>query len=377
MSRSMAYGGYACRCGQPLRVPAEGREGWAMCARCANRALVERLENLAAELLPGARRDGRWLRCGDLSGAAGGSLALELSGRWRGRWRDFASEENGDALDLVRLAAASGCGGDLDRAMRWACNWLHQPLRPLPPGLRHTSPDRSPPTPEETLVYMRSIWRGSRPLTPAEPAWRYLVETRGIAGLAALGPVPALRSHRALWNAQLRAEMPALVAAIAGADGRFAALHRTYLAGRGGAVLKAPVPEEKGGPKRSIGYYRGGCIPLWPGNSGRSWRDPEPGEAVAITEGIEDGLTLAANRRKLRVVAAVSLSNMTVMALPATIGAVIIATQNDKPGSPAARTLERAVAHFRDDLKRRVFLLHPPARVKDLNELQLEMTGRR
>jgi hypothetical protein len=366
---------FVCSCGQPLKAPEADREGWAMCARCANRALVERLENLAAELLPGARRDGRWLRCADLSGAAGGSLALELAGRRRGRWCDFSTGESGDALDLVRFAAASGCGGDLDRAMRWTCNWLHQPLRPLPPTLRHTN--RPPPTPKQTLAYMREIWRQSRPLTPAEPAWKYLVETRGIVGLPALGPLPALRSHRALWNAQLRAEMPALVAAIAGPDGRFCALHRTYFVMRQGAVIKAPIAKEKGGPKRSIGYYRGGCIPLWPGKTGRSWRDPEPGEAVAIAEGVEDGLTLAANRRKLRVVSAVSLSNLSVMALPPNIGAVIIATQNDEPGTPAARALERAVRHFRDHLKRRVFLLRPPQRVKDLNELQLEMIGGR
>jgi hypothetical protein len=342
-----------------------------MCAGCANKALTDRLENLAAELLPGARRDGRWLRCGDLSGAPGGSMALELSGPRRGRWCDFESGERGDALDLVRVASASRCGGDLDRAMRWTCAWLHQPLRPLPPELRNVN--RQPPTPERTRAYMREIWCQSRPLTPDTAAWKYLVGTRGIVGLVTLGPLPALRCHRALWNAQLRAELPALVAAIASADGHFVALHRTFLMVRNGEVIKAPIAKEDGGAKRSIGYFRGGCVPLWPGKSGRSWRDPEPGESVGIAEGLEDALSLAANKRALRVVCSISLSNMTAMTLPANIGDVLIAMQNDKPGSRAAQTLERAAEHFRNHLKRRVFLLRPPARVKDLNDLQVEM----
>jgi hypothetical protein len=86
-------------------------------------------------------------------------------------------------------------------------------------------------------------------------------------------------------------------------------------------------------------------------------------------------LSLAVNKPALRVAVAVSLGNMSVMALPANIGDVWIGMQNDPPGSPAARLLQRAVAHFRDDLKRRVILLRLPERFKDLNELQLEIAG--
>ena len=296
MGRSRrAGGGYACRCGQPLRAPTEGRDAWPMCASCVNKALTDRIEHLVAELLPGGHRDGRYWRCGDLSGAPGGSMVVNLSGPRRGDWHDFNADgerRHGDTLDLVRLCDVAGCNGDLDRAVRWSCPWLRQPLRPLPPELRKSN--RPPPTREETLASVRKIWRRSRPLTPDTAAWQYLVETRGIVGLERLGPLPALRYHPRLWNEQLRAELPALVAAIADADGKFAAVHRTFLMKRNGAVIKAPVPDELGGPKRTLGKYRGGCIPLWPGKTGRSWRDPEPGEPVGISEGIEDGLTLAA-----------------------------------------------------------------------------------
>jgi hypothetical protein len=345
-----------------------------MCATCCRKALTDRLEHLCSELLPGGRREGRWWRVGSIAGEPGTSMVVELAGRWRGRWTEYAAaDESGDALDLVRLSPATGCNGDLDRAMRWACAWLHQPLRPLPPELRRVN-HQPPPTPEQTRAYMREIWRASRPLR-GTLGWRYLVETRGIVGLAALGPLPALRFHPRLWNAQLRAELPALVAAIASAEGRFVALHRTFLIVRNGQVIKAPIAKADGGAKRSIGYYRGGCIPLWPGKSGRSWRDPEPGEPLGISEGIEDGLTLATNKPALRVVAGVSLANLVAMELPANIGDVTIAVQNDKPGSRAAQTLDRAIEHFRRDLGRRVFKLRPPERVKDLNDLQREMTA--
>jgi hypothetical protein len=350
-----------------------------MCASCLNKALTDRLEHLCAELLPGGHREGPLWRCGDLSGAPGGSMVVNLSGRRRGHWHDFNSadgeRQHGDALDIVRRGDVAGCNGDLDRAVRWGCAWVGQPMQPLPAELRKRS--RAPQTPEETRAYARKIWREARPLTRDTMAWRYLVETRCIVGLQTLGPLPALRYHPRLWNTQLRAELPALVAAIVDADHRkFAAVHRTFLMKRNGTVIKAPVPKVLGGPKRSLGEYAGGCIPLWPGKSGRPWRDPEPGEPVAISEGIEDGLTFAVNRPTRRVVAAVTVSNMRSMTLPAGIGDVYIAMQNDKPDGEAAKMLRRAIKHFRDDLRRRVFTMKPPAWVKDLNDLQRELVGR-
>jgi hypothetical protein len=349
-----------------------------MCAGCANKALTDRLESLVAELLPGGRRESRLWRCGDLGGAGGKSLAVELAGHRRGRWKDFADAGGiagqGDALDLVRWTPATGCDGDLDRAMVWAHRFLRQPLRELPPPLRRT--DRPPPTPEDTRRSLGKIWREAPPLTRGDLAWRYLVETRGITGLEALGPLPALRFHPELWNAQLRTRLPALVAAIADADGCFAALHRTFLSLRNGQVVKAPIGKELGGPKRTLGYYRGGCTPVWAGKSGRSWRDPEPGEPLGLCEGLEDALTLAVNRPALRVAAAISLSNMVAMRLPDNIRDVLICAQNDAAGSPAARTLERAIRHFSDDLQRSVCLLRPPAGIKDVNDLQCQV-GRR
>jgi hypothetical protein len=291
----------------------------------------------------------------------------------RGRWQDFSTAEYGDLLDLVRLSPSTGAHGDLYPAVVWAHQRLCQPLRPVPRGDGNRAVLA---TPEETRRYMRQIWREAQPLTRGDLAWRYLVESRAIAGLERLLPLPALRFHPRLRNAQLRCKLPCLVAAVAGADGHFAALHRTFLSLRDGQVGKAPVPKEDGGPKRSLGYFRGGCCPLWPGYGGRSWRDPEPNELVAIAEGLEDALTLAAARPRWRVVCGVSLSNMVVMRLPAALDEVVLVVQNDAPDSPAAKLLRRVIAHFRDDLKRPVSLLKPPSAVKDVNDLQQLLRAR-
>ena len=65
---------------------------------------------------------------------------------------------------------------------------------------------------------------------------------------------------------------------------------------------------------------------------------------------------------------AVSLGNMASIPLPPAIATVIIAAQNDPPGSPAVHALDRAVARFLTE-GRRVKIARPPPGVKDLNDL--------
>ncbi|MGE0653971.1 MAG: hypothetical protein AB7P12_19815, partial [Alphaproteobacteria bacterium] len=64
-------------------------------------ALAERADLLAADLLPGGRREGAEWRCGSLAGEPGKSLSIRITGGKRGLWADFATGEMGDALDLV------------------------------------------------------------------------------------------------------------------------------------------------------------------------------------------------------------------------------------------------------------------------------------
>ncbi|OQW44368.1 MAG: hypothetical protein A4S16_03510 [Proteobacteria bacterium SG_bin6] len=81
---------------------------------------------------------------------------------------------------------------------------------------------------------LNQLWRSGRPVTPDDLAGRYLA-SRGLA----LPTAPVLRftpSARAPGGG----EHPAMVAMIAGIDGRPASLHRTFLGPRGKADIAEP-----------------------------------------------------------------------------------------------------------------------------------------
>jgi twinkle protein len=71
-------------------------------------------------LLPAARREGRELCIGSVHGDEGKSLKICVSGEKAGIWKDFASDQAGDLLDL--WAAARGC--DMREAMKQARAYL-------------------------------------------------------------------------------------------------------------------------------------------------------------------------------------------------------------------------------------------------------------
>ncbi len=83
-------------------------------------ALAKKAPELAAVLLPGGRLvRGEW-RAGSVDGEAGASLGVRLHGRKAGVWADFATEQAGDALDLVMAARRLDKGA----AVKWALDWL-------------------------------------------------------------------------------------------------------------------------------------------------------------------------------------------------------------------------------------------------------------
>lgn len=62
--------------------------------------LAARAESVAQKLLPGGKREGREWCAGSTSGDEGKSLKVCIAGEKRGVWKDFATGESGDALDL-------------------------------------------------------------------------------------------------------------------------------------------------------------------------------------------------------------------------------------------------------------------------------------
>ena len=69
-----------------------------------NRAALARLPEVLARLLPGGTVKAGYYRAADITGGAGGSLKVKLTGAGAGRWQDFATGEYG--TDTVSLAAA-------------------------------------------------------------------------------------------------------------------------------------------------------------------------------------------------------------------------------------------------------------------------------
>lgn len=317
-------------------------------AREIARLLAARAPELARELLAGGHREGAEWRAGGLDGSKGKSFGLHLYGAKAGVWADFAVGEGGDALDLVRLTR---CGGDMKAALDWARAWLGLPseargtrtpdVAPPRRAAAETPPERDPDA-EARQARAMALFLAAQPRLAGTPADLYLI-ARGIE-LATLGRQPrALRFHPGLWNGESRRPWPALVASVTDDRGEMTAVHRTWLAQDAtGQWRKAPLQV----PKASLGQVAGGTIRLWRGASGKNLANAPPGETVIIAEGIETALSIAIACPEFRILASVSLGNIGRIILPPAIGAVIIAADNDAPGSPADTALHAAAARF-------------------------------
>jgi hypothetical protein len=328
------------------------------------RQLADHIEALVIELFPRGRRDGRDWRIGSLAGEEGQSLAISLRGTKRGVWVDFASGEGGDALDLVAQALYRGA---LPAALDWARRWLGLPEQQRDQPARQQRAAAADPARRDRALL--GLWLQARPVQPGDPVSAYLA-SRGIDLAAWGGRIPgALRYHPGLWNRESQRHWPAMVAAICNPAGRHVAVHRTWLETRNlafeaaPAAGKAPLAE----PKRTLGHYRGGCIRLWRGASGRPWRQMPAGETLLLGEGIEDVLAGIQQWPAFRAACAVSLSAMLSLELPAEVATIFLLRQSDPPGSPADRLLRRVVKRFLDQ-RRRVFILKYSAIVKDINQ---------
>lgn len=332
--------------------------------------LADRAASLVPELLPGGgysagRRD--W-RCGGVNGDAGSSLRVWLAGSKRGHWRDYKSGQRGDMLDLV----AAVRGQTLGDAYRWAAGWLGGEAALSPPMMRERSrrevEERTREERQQLLDHQNAlrVWLAAKPLQFGDLACRYL-DGRGIE-VDALPRLPAaLRCHPELWNAESGRAWPALVAAICDPNGKTVNVHRIWLDQRSdGTVGKAPLEK----PKLSMrGGYQGGCIRLWRGASGRPWNKMSDGETVVVGEGIEDTLSMVELCPDWRACAVLSVSSLEALVLPPQCTRLIWLKQNDMPGSPAARCLQRAIrAHQKAG--RRVALLEGVApQLKDVNDV--------
>lgn len=345
--------------------------------------LNARAHELCRQLLPNGRRAGHEYFVGGVDGAPGDSMAINLGNR-AGVWMDFATGEGGDAIDLI---AAVQFRGDNRQAIAWARSWLG--LDGLDPNrLKITrqavsakaKKDETALTDAERSERAARLYRGAKAWNGPNgilgtPAEAYLAG-RSIA-LRALPRLPgALAYSEKVWNPERRDQMPAMLAAVVRRNA-VVAVHRTYLAvAPDGSARKAAVVN----PKLSLGPVLGGVIPLARGASSLRWHDLWDAElaldwpacdadrSVTLCEGIEDGLSLAMADPARRVCACVSLANMASVDLPPACKDVVIAADNDRPGSKAATAGLPRVVRTLQAQGRTVRIARPPAGRKDFND---------
>ena len=183
----------------------------------------------------------------------------------------------------------------------------------------------------------RSIWAEAASVT-GTPGEAYL-RRRGITM-----EMPHTLRFARLRYPQEQSRRPVLVSAVCSPDGELTGIQRTFLTEDG---EKADVPEVK----LSLGRVAGGAIQIGPATA-----------SLVVTEGLEDGLTLAqALGRSVWVSAGTAM--LPRMELADVTRAVVIAADGDAPGEAAATK----AAHAFTAAGRKVRIMRPAAGFKDFN----------
>lgn len=343
--------------------------------------LKAHIDHIVQRFFPNAVRDGKEWRLGSIKGEAGNSLGINRS---TGLYKDFTygkGDGGGDMIDLI----AHGLGsGDIGEAFAWARRFLNldsQDPAELARAIRRSEAAEAAARKKDEDERQRRAraaqahWLKGQPIkdTPAEA---YLAG-RGIR-FAALGRYPgALRYRPDMMCPETRRPRPCLLAAVHDGAGRFVTCHRIFLIeladGRwlhAGKVM-APAGMVKG--KKVFGPYQGGFIPCWRGHGGQPVKRHDPAQDIAVTEGLEDALSIALVHPHLRVLAAVSLSNIGNLQLPA-CAQLWLCADNDADNPTAQEQFLNAKAALAGR-GHNVIEVRPPAGIKDFNDWLRQLQG--
>jgi hypothetical protein len=308
--------------------------------------LAARMLELAQAVLPDGRISGHeWVG----HGPDGAKWGVVFRGRKTGAYQNFGSGVGGiSGLGLIRDAV---CAGDFKAAYRWALRFLGEaaaePPAALPPHSStapalpphsstapalppHSStapalPPHSSTAPAVPSDNGKGLYLKAEPFAWDGPAGLYL-RGRGIQPDRLAGLPRALRFADRCWHSDVRRSLPAMLAPIIHpATRQHIATHRTYLERVDGQWVKARVTP----PKKVLGAFRGGVIPLMRGASRKPLAQIPYGDACLIAEGIENALTMAAELPALRAFAAVSVGNLAAIQLPENIRTVLLIRDAD------------------------------------------------
>jgi hypothetical protein len=310
-----------------------------------------RIAELCKHLLPDGYRSGRyWMaRNPTRHDRHAGSFWVVLSGTAAGAWKDSAGgdRDKGDVIGLIAYIHRT----EFKEALGWARGWLG--LADMPAALkrqqllqaqarRETEEKRDAQKLLDERRKAKGVWLYCKHKTLLGTVAETYLTGRHIP-LRVLPRQPgALRFSPEQWHPESRKAWPAIVAAMTGAGGDIVAIHRTFLALDGSG--KAPIdPQRKIWPRFK---GTGAAIHLWRGETGISHIDAHKQglwDTLVITEGFEDGLSVAVACPEYRVWCAGTLGNIAELTLPECAGEVIVCADNDWGKPEAAQALERAL----------------------------------
>ena len=212
---------------------------------------------------------------------------------------------------------------------------IADPPRNAAPNAPSPAPDPNPvPAPQpvanddedaevsSNTANARRLWERCTPLHDTDGA--IYLHSRGISDIVH----ESLRFHPEVLyreDSYVRRE-PAMVAAIKAPDGSINAVHRTWLDASG--TGKAKLPE----PRKMLGPPKGQGVLFHPERADRN--------DIVVGEGIETVLSVTTALPGSAGIATLSSSVMAGIAIPDSIGRVLIAADRDPAGYPAAFALE-------------------------------------
>ena len=306
-------------------------------------ALSQQAEAVCRHYLSNGRRSGKYWQVGDVRNTPGRSMFVRLRDSPKGpagRWRDAASSEYGDLLDVIR----ESCGlRDFADVVAEAKRFLRLP----PPECEARSGRRA-----ATHAASGSTEAAQRLFTLSRPIAGTLVETylrcRGLSLCHRMSSLRFLPRCYYRPDKQNRFEMrPAMIAAVTDLDGMITGVHRTWLAPDG--RTKAAVET----PRKAMGELFGHAVRFGP-----------VGDVMAAGEGIETILSVRTVLPHIPMAAALSAAHLAVILFPKTLRRLYIVRDNDPAGERArdclakrahvagveALTLAPALGDFNDDL---------------------------
>lgn len=304
----------------------------------------------------------------------------------------FGCQAHGDALNLIALflgldlkrdfrrvieeaAAIAGVGREYDAAAA-------EEARKRVEGKRKAQAKRDEDERRAKAERAKTRWLKARVIQPTDIHARYFREARGVDLFRDLKRPPgAIRVFNAFrWNigadgAEDWREFPVVCTAMT-RFGAITATHLTFLKPDGSNLEK--TIGQKG--RIMLGSPNGASMHIQRGKSGLTPKEAFErfgmDDVVALTEGLEDALSVAALQPDWRVWSCYSLDNIGNAEIHECAGELVICGQNDRPqfrdGKPTGpvATLEKV----KEKLLRRaggrtVKLAMPPEGLKDWNEV--------